>query len=110
VIALNGRAHCVLATLMPSGQPRSSLVWVDYDGDCARVSGPAPYPGARFRPGRERIRPCISSRTRTVNPPTFGVTAGTLPRALGIPTPWVQSSAASEPGGVVDQVSRRFEV
>lgn len=28
----------VLTTLMPDGQPQSSLVWVDYDGDCARVN------------------------------------------------------------------------
>jgi hypothetical protein len=28
----------VLTTLMPSGQPHSCLVWVDYDGDCARLN------------------------------------------------------------------------
>ena len=28
----------VLSTLMPGGQPHSSLVWVDYDGECARVN------------------------------------------------------------------------
>jgi PPOX class probable F420-dependent enzyme len=28
----------VLSTLMPDGQPHSSLVWVDYDGECARVN------------------------------------------------------------------------
>jgi PPOX class probable F420-dependent enzyme len=28
----------VLTTLLPSGQPQSSLVWVDYDGECARVN------------------------------------------------------------------------
>jgi len=32
---LGGRAHGVLTTLMPDGQPQSSLVWVDYDGACA---------------------------------------------------------------------------
>ena len=32
---LRGRAHGVLTTLMPDGQPQSSLVWVDYDGACA---------------------------------------------------------------------------
>ena len=32
---LTGGAHGVLTTLMPDGQPQSSLVWVDYDGDCA---------------------------------------------------------------------------
>jgi PPOX class probable F420-dependent enzyme len=28
----------VLTTLMPDGQPHSCLVWVDYDGQCARVN------------------------------------------------------------------------
>jgi PPOX class probable F420-dependent enzyme len=28
--------HAVLTTLMPGGQPQSSLVWVDFDGECAR--------------------------------------------------------------------------
>jgi PPOX class probable F420-dependent enzyme len=28
----------VLSTLMPDGQPQSSLVWVDHDGVCARVN------------------------------------------------------------------------
>lgn len=35
---LTGRIHGVLTTLMPDGQPRSSLVWVDYDGECACVN------------------------------------------------------------------------
>jgi PPOX class probable F420-dependent enzyme len=35
---LTGRAHGVLTTLMRDGQPRSSLVWVDYDGECACVN------------------------------------------------------------------------
>jgi PPOX class probable F420-dependent enzyme len=30
--------HGVLTTLMPDGQPQSSLVWCDYDGGCARVN------------------------------------------------------------------------
>ena len=30
--------HGVLTTLMPGGQPQSSLVWCDYDGACARVN------------------------------------------------------------------------
>lgn len=29
--------HGVLTTLMPDGQPQSSLVWCDYDGECACV-------------------------------------------------------------------------
>jgi len=28
----------VLTTMLPDGQPQSSLVWVDYDGSCARVN------------------------------------------------------------------------
>jgi PPOX class probable F420-dependent enzyme len=28
----------VLTTLMPDGQPQSSLVWVDCDGECARFN------------------------------------------------------------------------
>jgi PPOX class probable F420-dependent enzyme len=27
-----------LTTLMPNGQPQSSLVWCDFDGECARVN------------------------------------------------------------------------
>lgn len=30
--------HGVLTTMLPSGQPQSSLVWVDYDGACAVVN------------------------------------------------------------------------
>jgi len=30
--------HGVLTTMMPDGQPQSSLVWCDYDGVCARVN------------------------------------------------------------------------
>jgi PPOX class probable F420-dependent enzyme len=28
----------VLTTLLPSGQPQSSLVWVDFDGECPRIN------------------------------------------------------------------------
>ncbi|HEX4980485.1 MAG TPA: TIGR03618 family F420-dependent PPOX class oxidoreductase [Ilumatobacteraceae bacterium] len=28
----------LLTTMMPDGQPQSSLVWCDYDGECARVN------------------------------------------------------------------------
>ena len=28
----------VLTTLMPGGQPHSCLVWLDYDGECARAN------------------------------------------------------------------------
>jgi PPOX class probable F420-dependent enzyme len=27
--------HGVLTTMMPDGQPQSSLIWCDYDGECA---------------------------------------------------------------------------
>ncbi|MFN8497400.1 MAG: PPOX class F420-dependent oxidoreductase [Anaerolineae bacterium] len=30
--------HGVLTTMMPDGQPQSSLVWCDYDGACARIN------------------------------------------------------------------------
>lgn len=30
--------HGVLSTIGDNGQPRSSLVWVDHDGECARVN------------------------------------------------------------------------
>jgi PPOX class probable F420-dependent enzyme len=30
--------HGALSTMMPDGQPHSSLVWCDYDGACARVN------------------------------------------------------------------------
>src|SRR6266508_4123962 len=30
--------HGVLTTLMPDGQPQSSLVWCDFDGECAQVN------------------------------------------------------------------------
>ena len=30
--------HGVLTTMMPDGQPQSSLVWVDCDGECALVN------------------------------------------------------------------------
>ena len=28
----------VLTTMPPDGQPQSSLVWVDFDGECARIN------------------------------------------------------------------------
>ena len=30
--------HGVLTTMCPDGQPQSSLVWVDFDGECALVN------------------------------------------------------------------------
>jgi PPOX class probable F420-dependent enzyme len=35
---LSGPAVGVLTTMLPDGQPQSSLVWVDHDGACARVN------------------------------------------------------------------------
>ena len=35
---LTGRVHGVFTTLMPDGQPQSSLVWLDFDGECACVN------------------------------------------------------------------------
>jgi PPOX class probable F420-dependent enzyme len=35
---LTRRVHGVLTTMMPDGQPQSSLVWCDYDGECACVN------------------------------------------------------------------------
>lgn len=35
---LTGTNYGVLTTLLPGGQPHSCLVWVDVDGDCARVN------------------------------------------------------------------------
>ena len=38
-IDLLSRPVCgVLTTIGPDGQPQSSLVWVDHDGECARVN------------------------------------------------------------------------
>jgi len=30
--------HGVLTIMMPDGQPQSSLVWCDYDGECVRLN------------------------------------------------------------------------
>ena len=30
--------HGVLTTMMPNGQPQSSLVWCDYDGECVCIN------------------------------------------------------------------------
>ena len=39
---LTERVHGVLTTVAPTGQPRSSLVWVDHDGSCARINTTLP--------------------------------------------------------------------
>jgi PPOX class probable F420-dependent enzyme len=38
VVLLTAPIIGVLTTLMPGGQPHSCLVWVDFDGECARVN------------------------------------------------------------------------
>ncbi len=35
---LLGPYHAVLSTMMPDGQPQSSMVWVDYDGTYALIN------------------------------------------------------------------------
>jgi PPOX class probable F420-dependent enzyme len=35
---LLGPVHGVLSTMMPDGQPQSSIVWVDYDGACVLIN------------------------------------------------------------------------
>ena len=35
---LVGPVHGVLSTMMPDGQPQSSIVWVDYDGVCVLIN------------------------------------------------------------------------
>ena len=30
--------HGVLTTMMPGGTPQSSVVWVDYDGECVLIN------------------------------------------------------------------------
>jgi PPOX class probable F420-dependent enzyme len=33
-----GPVHGVLTTMMPDGMPQSSIVWVDYDGECILIN------------------------------------------------------------------------
>jgi len=35
---LSGAVHGVLTTMMPDGQPQSSIVWVDYDGEYVLIN------------------------------------------------------------------------
>ncbi len=35
---VTGSHHAVLTTMQPDGQPQSSLVWMDFDGECVRVN------------------------------------------------------------------------
>lgn len=34
----NGPPAAALSTLMPDGQPQTTLVWCDYDGECVRIN------------------------------------------------------------------------
>jgi PPOX class probable F420-dependent enzyme len=33
-----GPVHGVLTTIMPDGTPQSSMIWVDYDGECVLIN------------------------------------------------------------------------
>src|SRR5512139_3068037 len=35
---LDGAVHGVLSTMMPDGQPQSSIVWADYDGQYVLIN------------------------------------------------------------------------
>lgn len=35
---LQTRVHGVLTTIMPDGTPQSSIIWVDYDGECVLIN------------------------------------------------------------------------
>ena len=35
---LEGRTYAVLSTVMPDGQPQSTVVWCDVDGDCLLIN------------------------------------------------------------------------
>jgi PPOX class probable F420-dependent enzyme len=35
---LQNSVHGVLTTVMPDGTPQSSIVWVDYDGECVLIN------------------------------------------------------------------------
>lgn len=47
--------HGVLTTLMPDGQPQSSLVWCDFDGECARVNTTAERQKGRNMAANPRV-------------------------------------------------------
>jgi PPOX class probable F420-dependent enzyme len=47
--------HGILTTMMPDGQPQSSLVWCDYDGECARVNTTAERQKGRNMHANPRI-------------------------------------------------------
>ncbi len=35
---LVGSTHGILSTMLPDGQPQSSIVWIDYDGACVLIN------------------------------------------------------------------------
>ena len=47
--------HGVLTTMMPDGQPQSTLVWCDYDGQCARVNTTAERQKGRNMQANPRV-------------------------------------------------------
>lgn len=47
--------HGVLTTMMPDGQPQSSLVWCDFDGECARVNTTAERQKGRNMAANPRV-------------------------------------------------------
>jgi PPOX class probable F420-dependent enzyme len=47
--------HGVLTTMMPDGQPQSSLVWCDHDGQCARVNTTAERQKGRNMQANPRV-------------------------------------------------------
>jgi PPOX class probable F420-dependent enzyme len=47
--------HGVLATMMPDGQPQASLVWCDFDGECARVNTTAERQKGRNMAANPRV-------------------------------------------------------
>lgn len=48
--------HGVLATLMPDGQPQSSLIWTDYDGEYVLVNTTL----GRRKSRNMRCNPCVT--------------------------------------------------
>ncbi len=52
---LNRPVHGVLTTMMPDGQPQSTLVWCDYDGQCARVNTTAERQKGRNMQANPRV-------------------------------------------------------
>ena len=52
---LTGKTYVVLTTLMPDNQPQSSVVWVDYDGECVIINTAAGRQKARNMQERPKV-------------------------------------------------------